>query len=315
MNKLLQITFCLLLPFVVKAQVNGNYSFSKLTGTYTDLPAGKTVMQTAWSNPFNNLAISTPLDFEAFSTPTDATQFLVDSRGIVTCNPAFIPGTFYISALGSSLYGVAASQAAEVSYIKEGTYPNEILKVQFKGAGFVLESGHSSYINFQIWLYENGDIIEMRYGPNSITSTQADAEGIGIFYDDGFNTTASIELFGNSANPTTGTGSLTDGQHISNIPTSGAIYRFTPTSLGVAKQAALEKVSAVYDPERKEIFLNAPTSSTPLNCELYNIAGQRLLSGTINEKTSGIAVNDIPTGLYIIKITGKQGTHICKVLL
>lgn len=315
MSRLLQITFWLLLPFVIKAQVNGNYSFSKLSGAYSDLPAGKTVMQTAWSNPFNNLTISTPLDFEAFSTPTDATQFLVDSRGIVTCNPAFIPGTFYISALGSSLYGVAASQAAEVSYIKEGAYPNEILKVQFKGAGFVLESGHSSYINFQVWLYENGDIIEMRYGPNSITSTQADAEGIGIFYDDGFNTTASIELFGNSANPTTGTGSLTDGQHISNIPANGTIYRFAPTSLGIGKRESASKTAAFFDPGSKEVVVKNTEGNVPVNCGIYDIAGRKLYTAVLTGELNRISLAGFPAGLYVVEIAGKEGKNIYKVIL
>lgn len=315
MNKIALIALILLLSIAAKAQVGGNYTFSKLTGTYTDLPTGKTIIQSAWLNPFSNLTFTAPIDLEVFSTATDATDFMVDSRGRITYDPTFISGTFFISGFGDDLHGIATSQVAEASYIVDGTYPDQILKVQFKRAGFVSESVHSSYIHFQIWLYETSDIIEMRYGPSSITSSQAVPGDIGIFHEDGFGTLNSIEVYGISASPTADTGVMVDGQHLTDVPANGTIYRFTPTTVNIEEKNTSEKIITLYDPARKVIIVNVPGYTSALSCDIYNIAGQKICSATLNEKTNRIPVNDIASGLYVIKTFGKKGTSICKILL
>jgi hypothetical protein len=315
MSKLKQTILLLLTATGAAAQVNGGYTFTKLSGSYTELPAGKHVVQTAWQNPISGIVISAPIDFQVFSTPTDATDFLIDSRGRIDYTPTYIGGDFYISGFGASLYGIAASQPAEISYITQGSYPDDTVKVQFKGAGFPDETGHASYVNFQIWLYENGDIVEMRYGPSSITSGQALPGDIGIFYDAVVNTPASIELFGNSANPTTGTGSLGDAQHISDVPANGTIYRFTPAPLGIKNAETTKNIFVTCNPSDKDIFIRVPDFSGPLQCEIYNIAGQKVRAVTLNAKTNRIHVGDMASGLYVIKTSSKEEVNICKILL
>jgi hypothetical protein len=59
-----------------------------------------------------------------------------------------------------------------ISYKMEGNAGSRILKIEWKNAGFVGEIGElgtlNDYVNFQVWLFEGSNDVEMHYGPNMV---------------------------------------------------------------------------------------------------------------------------------------------------
>jgi hypothetical protein len=59
------------------------------------------------------------------------------------------------------------NEASHISYKVDGVSPERIAKIQFKNAGFVGDEAQTEKVNFQIWLFEDGKRIEIRFGETS----------------------------------------------------------------------------------------------------------------------------------------------------
>lgn len=284
------------------AQVGG-YTFSKLTAAYTELPASKQIITTAWMNGFNNIVITAPIEIIMFNQPTDATEFRVTHQGQIIYEPTLTASNFVISAHGGDLYGVANSQAAEISYVKEGTYPNSILKVQYKNAGFYVESPRTSFVNFQIWVYEANDVIEFRYGPRTVNPSSAVPGDIGLFNEEVGTSLASIELFGSSANPTPNAGTLVDGSHLADHPAANTVYRFAPVTTSISSAAVLTAGTRVgYDVDARNVVVVMESEpAVGALIEIFNVAGQKVAEHLVEGRTTLIPFSAYPAGLYVIK--------------
>lgn len=65
---------------------------------------------------------------------------------------------------------------SDIVYLLEGTPGSRILKIEWVNAGFYSElfdnDTNNDFINFQLWLYEANNAIEIRFGPSSITNNE-----------------------------------------------------------------------------------------------------------------------------------------------
>ena len=136
---------------------------------------------------------------------------------------------------------VEAEEFSSIQYQVTGESPNRILKVEWDNCGFYDEISSlgttALRMSFQTWIYESGDIIEYRFGSNTIPSDFSEFDilisGIILGFDyDYYNGT--FYMASGDANAPDWT--LSDdfyqwyysGTNLSGVPAEGTVYRFGP---------------------------------------------------------------------------------------
>ncbi len=218
-----------LLPLVVQFRLsaqNFNYSFSSSTGTYqeisgAELAAGEQVLaftkKAAIGFPFTYLG-------QRFDS------LIVSSNGYIAFDDNFNYGFAYLgNPLQNSQDTLAANASAAISYELTGTTNNRILKLQFKNCSF-LSSSIPGVINFQVWLYEQGNRIELRTGstnyPYDLYTSVKPVIGLINMNYDGSGTLGYL-LYGSGNTPQAKLVSSTNAiDNTDNLAASGRVYTF-----------------------------------------------------------------------------------------
>ncbi|MCB0705827.1 MAG: T9SS type A sorting domain-containing protein [Saprospiraceae bacterium] len=216
------------------------YSFSAFTDTYTPITNGISVNNgQAWDDP--DFAAPIGFDFELFG----GTMNTIYWNGFL--GAIFMGGDYYsaspaIAVYGSDLidrgYFSGAGSLSPIVFELVGTAPNRIFKMEYQNAGFYDEDPSLSYVNFQLWLYETSNVIEMRYGENSVVSPvhgYSNGPKIGLIdlvdiytYDFG----TFYYLNGNTGDPSIQEVDVYDYYYLTDAldgePVDGQVYRFAP---------------------------------------------------------------------------------------
>ncbi len=202
---------------------------------------------------------------------------------------------------------------SDISYQLEGASGDRILKIQWENAGFydeIAETGESqSYMNFQLWLYENGSAIELHFGPNSIQTP-------GLIYSNekgpvvGFIEDYDIdedemrgeawELKGNYNEATMRqVNNIDNFKGMNNSIVDGTIYRFSKLVSGIVKDSELPTNGQLF-PNPCTTTFNLTSSPDKLSTVLiYDAIGQRVL--TIPYTGEAIDVSGLEKGLYFVE--------------
>ena len=136
---------------------------------------------------------------------------------------------------------VEAEEFSSIQYQVTGDSPNRILKVEWDECGLYDEISDlgttTARLNFQTWIYESGDIIEFRFGPNTLNvdSLPIDflSSGVILGFDYDYYTGTLYTASGDADAPDW---TLTDdfyqwyysGTNLSGVPVEGTVYRFGP---------------------------------------------------------------------------------------
>lgn len=154
-----------LLSLKGSAQVS-NYVFSETSGTYTNLVGG-TVLGAATNDDTGFPGL--PIGFTFTFNGVDYTTFSAQSNGFIALGGAISSSYTAIStgtsnnvicALNGDLQGNTTT--GQLSYLTEGTAPNQVLTVEWKSYRHFGAAGDD--YNFQIKLYESTNIVEVHYG-------------------------------------------------------------------------------------------------------------------------------------------------------
>lgn len=123
------------------------------------------------------------------------------------------------------------SPIASIRYKTEGSNGHRIAKIEFKNFSINTYTTNDN-LTYQVWLYENGNMIEYHIGSNNY-STQPEIELpvlVGAINQSMNTETKAYLITGNAATPS---GQLITGenelQYLSQIPLSGTIYRLNPS--------------------------------------------------------------------------------------
>lgn len=307
---ILTLALITLLPQLVSAQFA--YSFTQTTDVYTSLdPAKKTVVAYAWTDPFDYV-ITKPFGMNFFGIRCDHSQFDINSKGEVYFTGYFSGDYLYASGLGTDTYGIVDFEPSEVSYQIDTVASERVLKVQFDSIGIDFESGHHSFISFQIWMYEKSQAIEFRYGPDSILPSLGNQMRIGLF-DWNLHTLNSVELYGDPASPTLDSGIYEAGPSITGYPANGTVYRFTPVSTSVNSVSAIDNsTKVIYNPEQQTIQINS--TKTIKWYEIYNLSAQIIFhSDNVDALNLSLSVGNYPKGIYLVKTASATGIAVNKI--
>ena len=307
------------------------YTFSKTTGTYTDLVGSTSLTNgTTWDDP--QLTIPLGFSFQYFDS-TISTIYIEDygvgaelainssETGIIPSLSPFdedlVDRSFDVNSGNPSTGGTSP-----ISYLLTGTAGSRIMKIEWKNAGFyedIDDDGTSvDFVNFQVWLYEGSNNIEFHYGPNSISQPQLCYEsGIGaivVLYpaqnyltgDSGPNVinltqapTAPIIKIINSFDSL---GSLN-----ATIP-NGTIYQFTKSGGSVSiNESDLDfKIKIYPNPAISILNINNIENRKITNVSIIDVSGKLVISkGNFVNKTMNIET--LENGVYFLKIESKDG--------
>jgi hypothetical protein len=197
---------------------------------------------------------------------------------------------------------------SKISYKIEGTAGKKIIKVQWKNVK--INSGQpSNYVNLQIWLYQENDVIEYRYGPSSSNNasgyTQATGPSIGIFYSTSTVSTMYQKVWISGTPPaiTVDTVKNANLPNIFGVPANGTTYRFIPKTVATSiKESGPAGVTIFPNPANDKIII---TVKQPLKnkarVSLHNVNGQ--LVSTYDYIAKGdmvINTSGIPNGIYTL---------------
>lgn len=293
------------------------YSFSKTTGTYTELANAIPVNN---GQVWDDLVATIPIGFtfRLYDMEIDSVYFGMGFGGLVSgpidssfvADYAMIPFETDLIDRGE-LSGVSQSP---IRYTLEGAPGNRIFKLEWKNAGFLGEIGAlgtlNDYANFQLWLYEGTHTIEMHYGQIQIANPAISYMGetgaiAGVSDKDLLN---SYLLSGSPASP-----ELSDTMaFLHGTPAAGTIYRFSPLTTGYdSDQPEKTSVRIFPNPVRQVATVRlTPKRLHPVEFRLTDLFGRPVITiGAIQAEEFSVDCNDLPAGVYLYQVV-EQGQHL-----
>lgn len=215
------------------AQTASSYTFTPLTGTYTDVTGGTNVSAIQVDQALSQV----PIGFSFTYCGTSYTQARVSSNGWLSFT---LTGTNSCSSNAISfvnsdvkpglmaLWDDHSGAGGSANYITQGSSPNRVFIMEWKNWKWDYNAT-SAVISFQIKLYETTNVIEYWYRQESgaVSLSQGAAfNGATIGICDGQATPGYLSLNNTSATPTASSTVYTD--NLSTKPATGQIYRFSP---------------------------------------------------------------------------------------
>ena len=311
---LLTLTFICFIQIGAWAQ----YTFTKSTGTYTNLTGSTVVSFLGWDEQEYVIPIGFPFTIGGL-TYTNLTIYANGQLNFKTPTTT-LKGVFGFDADLMDRGGLAT--LSPISYLTTGTAGNRITKVEWKNAGFYdyVNSMPSNaypfpndFINFQVWIYEGSNKIEVRIGSLSISTRNiTDNFGptggptIGVITNvlSAPSRYSGIVLQGPAANPSplTLTSSTTIPQ-LTGIPTNGTIYAFTPAATGITRNLSNAAISLYPNPASDVVTVEGlPSAKAPAIIKVMDVLGKVVLTESLN-KNNQVNISSLTRGTYFIEVT------------
>ena len=220
--KLMLVAF-IIAAISVKAQ-NFNYTLSKDSSVYNALvsPILLTTAGQNWSTA--NFYVHIPFQFNFCGSSTDSLK--IEGNGFIVFDHI---KNWSIVAFNDFRSNKDTNQnyVSSVGYLTTGSQGNRITKIEFKNLSQNTLS-NSDYLNYQAWLYENGNKIEFHIGPNSGLQSSV---LLGLV-NKNMDTEDKAYLVNGSQYTLTGQLISSDNEfvYLNNIPSQGTILTLTPSA-------------------------------------------------------------------------------------
>ncbi|WP_317899211.1 T9SS type A sorting domain-containing protein [Aurantibacillus circumpalustris] len=249
--------------------------------------------------------------FATFDNPTLSVLTLATPMFEDLCDRAFLPAT---SNEGDS------GGISDISYSVTGTVGNKICMIQVKDAGFYEEIAaydtSESYVNFQLWLYEGTNDIEIRFGDVNIQNPQDNLLNpagfhCGLAEQVDLNTAVNVSanvLNGPASNPAMVGLGTTLAEVVTGTVQSGRVYKFSrvnPNLVGISNVNFSEQMSFFPNPASTKLYCNTPADlMKEVEIYFYSLDGK-----LVSEKKleSEIDISEIGKGVYLLKTKSKNG--------
>lgn len=224
----------------------------------------------------------------------------------------------------------STNSISPIGYKVDGNSGNRILKIQWENAGFrewCASSDTSDFVNFQIWLYEIGNRIEVHFG-----SFQADS---GSYGNPSCNTGSygpQILLQHDACNSVLGLTGMSNspaaayrdhcfwqpGISINGTPESGTIYRFAPiiTTLHEEKK---ETIKIYPNPVKDNVVLTGIPSGFVIDqIVVLDPAGKSHFSMSNVPHPSqelSFSLSGLKQGIYFLKLAGENNQVLLQKII
>lgn len=325
---MLFFTVLLGLTFTAQSQ---SYNFSVTTSTYANL-TGSTSLNNGytWDDP--QYAIPIGFTFQYFNTAMDVIYigyglgaFLASDTSETGIYPIITPfGADIVDrAFDINSQEPTTGALSDISYKTEGVAGSRILKIEWKNVGFygelAVDGISTDFTNFQLWLYEGTNAIEIHWGPALYSQPFFDFEdqtGPIVILFSGFDFDAeevvgeSLVLSGNGASPAMESiSSVADVPFLNGTAPNGAVYVFSSTAIGTEETDNIISSTLSISPNPAKDFI-----TVSINGEQSAVKEMRIvdLNGKLLQTVTGyrnsISVAGLIPGTYFMQITTAGGT-------
>jgi len=308
------------------------YNFSQGSASYQYLTNPISLNnQLSWDDPFFTIPIG--FNFNYFGAITD-TVYIAYGFGaslMMRINAQSIAS--FLSPFGADLidrgynFSRGPNQTGSLSpiaYQLSGNPSNRILKIEWKNAGFyndlsVNGTNAVDSVNFQLWIYESSNVIEMHYGPSHIGSPQLSYSGYqgtdillapNVDLVNGVYTTNYYCLSGTPHSPSLQSRfpSATLLYLQGDIP-NGMIYRFSPATVGAPANKKEKSFQLFPNPVKNRLKINLNQDDDQLSkIQLYSTQG-RLLKEK-QENLDQLDFSGLAAGTYLLTLYFKNAELI-----
>jgi hypothetical protein len=312
------------------------YNFSVSTGSYSDLNGSISLNNDV---PWDDPAFIIPIGFNLQYFDTTMTQLFMHDYGLggeLFSSAGAVGISSMFSVYGADIIdrgydvnsGIQTSGSlSNISYLLEGAAGARILKIEWNNVGFYsdldMDGISTDFTNFQLWLYEGTNNIEIHVGPNSITQPNVsfDAQSgtyISLFprinFDTGETLENGMELTGNPSNPDVLSVEEPFGNFLNGVIPNGTIYGFSHSGSAISENQNIAPDFSIFpNPVMNSFsitFEKAEHSITSIS--IVNTKGQivKRMSGEPRE----IDISDLNAGIYFLKMNTKTGVKTRKLI-
>jgi len=307
------------------------YTLTTYNQTYVPLDTGATVIDPGliWSGNTNNFVA--PIGFAFKIDTTSCPYFLCEGGSDFVTDTNMNAGSGFIltdATLDDRGYGGSVSRSP-VRYKISGPVGQRIFKAEVFNAGFDQEyidsNTFNDSVNLQVWLYEDSNIVELRYGPSRVTGADYYSFGGNLAgYAKVINTNGYMYILsGDPASPTVQTIQVISDNFNSNpvplssFPPSGTVYRFTP----IVPADTTTSVKDVFSVENVMVYPTACHSEINVSYKNNNTAAYNIVSvsgalmnikGELNKGVNGIDIGSLPSGMYLLQLQNDTGRKVYK---
>lgn len=267
-----------------------------------------------WDTPsdeWDTLLYTKRLNFPFYAMGYNLDTFLLEDGYISSTDGNFSVGNF--SDLVDKGLGGRGGAKSPISLHRFGSAPNRIVMLQWANHGFYgdfdLRGQCSDSGNMQMWIYETGGKIELRFGKNYIrdfASSMADFTFIGYSVIDGPSFTGMV-LEGNPNRPSTRTTDLDQSVGLIAYPPQSKRYTWTfDASSGVKKTEKQSGLKVWYS--QGLIYMKGNETGT---YELYDGAGKCVEKGIAQNRAS--VGQTVKPGLYLLRVNTADGSAAVRI--
>jgi hypothetical protein len=213
-------------------------------------------------------------------------------------------------------------------YLTTGIAPNRIFKFEVFNAGFFDESDAYSTlndsVNFQLWVYETSNIIEMRFGPSKITYPSdyfyaGTSPLIGYAKDYDLSTSTFPKAYTLTNSPSAPIvdsflNLLSTPPVLDSYPLNGTVYRFIPktvaTSIGESTIATKFQVYPTLTTDNITVMAGNVSAT---RARIIDLNGNVVsIIQNIENGRNTIGVSHFATGNYVLELTNAEGKAVYK---
>lgn len=315
----------LAIPLAVSAQYRF-YKDSSYNQVFSFIPSPVSVNTNQfWDDP--DFSIPIGFSFRMFADTTD-TLYMSSAfgfGGLLTTKPV---SSTTLNATGIIAHGsdlqdrdtTLSGSKSPIAYALSGTSPNRIFKLEWKNAGFynAIDNGaFSDSVNFQLWLYEGSDVIEIHFGNGNYVSPNSDlydggpGPWVGLFdsVDNNLDGRLNYYLKGSAAAPSLDSFSQSTFfpgvPGMTGNPTPGSVYRFTPKQgvpSGYDNVVLHEDFRVNYFSERKTLSIEQ-FSHQPAAYTVVDLQGKVVMHGKITDQRQELSVATLAEGMYVLQLS------------
>ncbi len=202
-----------------------NYTFSASSSAYTSLESPVNIASGAfWANK----QFVVPIGFSFSFMGASFNELTVKPDGLISFDAENVRSFYCLK--GITCKSDLSGNFSSMSYLLCGNSGSRILKIQLSNVGFEAVPS-DNHVNLQVWLYEQGSKIEIRFGANGFYNARDSLYSsiVGLVYFQEGVVQKVFMLKGNPSEPATEViESIGQMCFLTRIPSPGQVYLFTP---------------------------------------------------------------------------------------
>lgn len=290
------------------------YTLTVLNETYVPLEDFTSLTgNEVWDDP--ELTAPIGFDFSFLNAVSDEVFILPPGSQVVGNVSSEMTTTLFYPYFADIMNAGTDAAVSDIRYVLDGEPGNLVFKIEWSNVGFYNEfeafGTFGNTTNFQMWMHENGNVLEFRFGENTIKSPNVVhwygkpgcmlGEEVSV---DGQSWTGLWLLSGNVLSPELisvppDIQDFSDLELLSGEPPAGTVYRFGTIPTFV-EEKTIRDIALWPNPASSFIRILGNTNE---EYRILDIAGHTVRSGRMQNHNVTVDIADLASGIYLVSTT------------